>query len=63
MEIDLQVYTRLCNYGILESTMNNKVYHDTQKVTLDKQSTSFFENGVAVGRYLLVINKILDELK
>lgn len=63
MEIDLQVYTRLWNYGILESTMNNKIFHDTQKVVLDKQSTSFFENGVAVGRYLLVINKVLDELK
>ena len=59
MEIDLEVYTRLCNYAILESTMSNKVFHDTQKVLLDKQSTAFFENGVALGRYLLLIDKII----
>lgn len=62
MEIELETYTRLCNYGILESTMNNKVFQDSSKVILDKQSTSFFENGVAIGRYLLVVNKVLVRL-
>jgi hypothetical protein len=38
--------------------MSNKVFHDTQKVVLDKQSTAFFENGVAIARYLLVVNHI-----
>jgi hypothetical protein len=38
--------------------MSNKVFHDSQRVILDKQSTAFFENGVAIARYLLVINQI-----
>lgn len=59
MEIELEVYTRLCNYGILDSTLGNKVFHDTKKVLLDKQSTAFFENGVAIGRYLLIINNVM----
>ena len=35
--------------------MSNKVYNDSSKAVLDKQSTAFFENGVAIGRYLLII--------
>lgn len=60
--LDLEVYTRLTNYGILESTMTNKVFNDAKKVVLDKQSTAFFENGVAIGRYLLIVNKIRENL-
>ena len=40
--------------------MSNKVYNDSKKAVLDKQSTAFFENGVAIGRYLLVVKKLME---
>ena len=58
MELDLDVYERLCKYGIIKTQSDHKIFYAQNKVVLDPQTSIFFENGVAVGRYLLMVNKI-----
>lgn len=59
MEIDTDIYNKLIKYSVIQSSHNHRILPDKQKVVLDKHSSVFFENGIAFGRFMLVINTLL----
>lgn len=63
MEIDLEIYSHLAKCGVLEGGLNNpshKIFLDSRKVLMDKDTSILFENGIAVARYLIYIKRKLE---
>lgn len=59
LEIDLELYNKLLRCGIFRASPKVKTLHDKKKVTLDNDTTLLFENGIALGKYLIVLKELL----
>jgi hypothetical protein len=65
MEIDLEIYSHLVKTGVLEGGFNqpeHKIFLDTRKVMIDKETAVLFENGVIFARYLIYVKRKLEAL-
>ena len=62
MEIDLELYNKLLKCGIFRASPNTKTLHDKKKAVIDKDTGIVFENGVALGRYMIVLRDMMVTL-
>ena len=65
MELGLEIYSQLIKTGVIEGGFNNpahKVFLDSRKVLLDKDTSILFENGIAFARYLIYIKRKLEAM-
>ncbi len=58
MEIDLDLYNKLLKCAIFRASPKTRTIYDKKKVQLDADTIAIFENGVALGRYLVVLKDI-----
>ncbi len=59
MEIDLDLYNKLLKCGIFRASPNTKILNDKKKAVIDKDTGLVFENGVALGRYMLLLKEMM----
>lgn len=59
VEIDLDLYNKLLKCGIFRANPKTKTIHERKKVMLDMETQGLYENGYALGRYLLILKDLL----
>ena len=57
--MDLDIYNRLIKCAIFKTNSKVKVNQDKKKVSLDPDTAAILENGIALGKYLLVLKEAL----
>lgn len=55
MEIDMELYNKLLKCGIFRANPKVKMNFEKKKTLLDLETNSIIENGVALGKYMLVL--------
>jgi hypothetical protein len=63
MELELEVFSHLVKCGVLEGGLHNpshKIFLDSWKVVLDKETSILFDNGIAIAKYLVYIKRRLE---
>ncbi len=61
-EIDMELYNKLLKCGIFRASPRVKTNFEKKKTLLDPETAVLFENGVALGKYLLVLRDALVKL-
>ncbi len=57
MEIDIDVYFWMVDRGLFDDDQRNKVDMERNKVKMHREHSSRFENGVYIGKIMLLLKK------
>ena len=55
----MDIYNKLLKCGIFKASTKVKINFEKKKALLDIESSSLLENGIALGKYLLVLKEAL----
>jgi hypothetical protein len=58
----MDLYNKLLKCGIFRASPKVKTNFEKKRTLLDPDTTSLFENGVALGKYLIVLRDALVKL-
>ena len=57
MEVDIDVYFWMVDRGLFDDDQRNKVDMDRNKVKLHREYSARFENGIYIGKIMLLLKK------
>ena len=59
MEIDLDAFTHLAQLNIVRQDHAAKIEQENQKAVLTREASMFFENGIVLSKYLILLSRLL----
>ena len=59
IELDLDFYNKMLKVAIFRANPKARTMYDKKKVALDSETQGLFENGVALGKYLVVLKDLM----
>jgi hypothetical protein len=58
MEIDMDLYNKLLKCAVFRASPKTRLLYEKKKAALDQDTIGVFENGMALGKYLIVLKEI-----
>lgn len=62
MEIDIDVYFWMVDRGVFDDDQRNRVDMERNKVKMHREHSQNFENGVNLGKLMLILKKSIVKL-